>query len=124
MAIYGATRCTFEDRKVDLGKIYEATRPKPAWDEARPASRAAWQRFQEKPPKRSEAAKGLGQRFSVRPRPLPWRGLFVSGPQGVIQHPVLIAGGGITSCLVAGSKHSAEPLFLPGNHEFLWDGNE
>ena len=55
-ALYGATGCTFEDREVDLRKSYEATQPKLAWDEARPASRAAWQRFQEQPPKGSKAA--------------------------------------------------------------------
>ncbi len=47
---------TFEDRETDLRKSYEAARPKLAWDEARPASRAAWQRFQDQPPKGSKAA--------------------------------------------------------------------
>ena len=55
-AQYGAKGSTFEDREVDLRKRYEATQPKLAWDEARPASRAAWQRFQEQPPKGSKAA--------------------------------------------------------------------
>jgi uncharacterized protein YcfJ len=55
-AQYGANGCTFEDREMDLQKSYEATQPKLAWDEARPASHAAWQRFQEQPPKRSKAA--------------------------------------------------------------------
>ena len=55
-ALYGVTGCTFEDREVDLRKSYEATHPKLAWNEARPASRAAWQRFQEQPPKGSKAA--------------------------------------------------------------------
>jgi hypothetical protein len=32
------------------------TQPKLAWDEARPASRAAWQRFQEQAPNGSRAA--------------------------------------------------------------------
>jgi hypothetical protein len=48
-ALYGAKGCTFEDREVDLRKSYEATQPKLAWDEARPASRAAWQRFRSSP---------------------------------------------------------------------------
>ena len=55
-ALYGAKGGTFEDREVDLRKSYEATQPKLAWDAARPASRAAWQRFQEQPPKGSKAA--------------------------------------------------------------------
>ena len=55
-AEYGGKGCTFEDREVDLRKSYEATQPKLAWDAARPASRAAWQRFQEQPPKGSKAA--------------------------------------------------------------------
>ena len=55
-ALYGATGGTFENREVDLRKNYEATQPKLAWDAARPASRAAWQRFQEQPPKGSKAA--------------------------------------------------------------------
>ena len=55
-ALYGVTGCTFEDREVELRKSYEATQPKLAWDAARPASRAAWQRFQEQPPKGSKAA--------------------------------------------------------------------
>ena len=55
-AQYGAKGFTFEDREVDLRKSYEATQPKLAWDEARPASRAAWQRFQDQPPKGSKAA--------------------------------------------------------------------
>ena len=55
-AQYGSKGCTFEDREVNLRKSYEATQPKLAWDEARPASRAAWQRFQDQPPKGSKAA--------------------------------------------------------------------
>ena len=55
-AQYGVNGCTFEDREMELRKSYEATQPKLAWDEARPASHAAWQRFQEQPPKRSKAA--------------------------------------------------------------------
>jgi uncharacterized protein YcfJ len=45
-ALYGAQGSTFEEREADLRKNYEATHPKIAWNEARPASRAAWQRFQ------------------------------------------------------------------------------
>jgi hypothetical protein len=55
-AQYGARGFTFEDREVNLRESYEATQPKLAWDEARPASRAAWQRLQEPPPKGSKAA--------------------------------------------------------------------
>ena len=55
-AQYGAKGSTFEDREVDLRTSYEATQPKLAWDEARPALCAAWQRFQEQPPKGSRAA--------------------------------------------------------------------
>src|ERR1022692_184369 len=46
-ALYGAKGGTFDEREADLRKNYEATHPKIAWNEARPASRAAWQRFQE-----------------------------------------------------------------------------
>jgi uncharacterized protein YcfJ len=54
-AQYG-TKGTFEDREMDLRKSYEAAHPKLAWEEARPASRAAWQRIQEQPPRGSKAA--------------------------------------------------------------------
>jgi len=50
-ALYGAQGSTFKEREADLRKSYEATHAKIAWDEARPASRAAWQRFQEQPSK-------------------------------------------------------------------------
>jgi hypothetical protein len=55
-ALYGINGCTFEDREEDLRKSYEAAEPKLAWDDARPASRAAWQRFQDPPTKKSKAA--------------------------------------------------------------------
>jgi uncharacterized protein YcfJ len=53
-AQYGAMGSTFENREVDLRKSYEATQPKQAWDEARPASRAAWQRLHEQAQKGSK----------------------------------------------------------------------
>jgi uncharacterized protein YcfJ len=55
-AQYGVKGGTFEDREGDLRKSYEATQPKLAWDEARPASRAAWQRLHEQNQKGSKAA--------------------------------------------------------------------
>jgi uncharacterized protein YcfJ len=55
-AQYGTKGGAFEDREVELRKNYEATEAQLAWDDARPASRAAWQRFEEQPPKGSRAA--------------------------------------------------------------------
>jgi hypothetical protein len=55
-ALYGAKGGTFEDREVELRRSYEVTQPKLAWNEARPASRAAWQRFREQRPKGSKTA--------------------------------------------------------------------
>jgi hypothetical protein len=55
-AQFGATGCTFEDREVELRKRYEVTQPKLAWNEARAASRAAWQRIREQPPKGHKTA--------------------------------------------------------------------
>jgi|SRR5271165_1610396 len=55
-ALYGAQGGTFEQREADLRRNYEATHPTIAWNEARPASRAAWQRFQDQPSKRATAA--------------------------------------------------------------------
>ena len=55
-AQYGANEGTFEEREVELRKSYEATQPKLAWGEARPASRAAWQRFRDRRPKGSKTA--------------------------------------------------------------------
>jgi hypothetical protein len=55
-ALYGATGCTFEDRETELRKRYEVAQPKLAWNEARAASRAAWQRIREQPPKGRKAA--------------------------------------------------------------------
>jgi hypothetical protein len=37
---------TFEEREAELRKRYEATGSTLGWDEARPASRAAWQRLE------------------------------------------------------------------------------
>jgi uncharacterized protein YcfJ len=55
-ALYGANAGTFEDREVELRRSYEATHPKLAWDEARPASQAAWQRLHEQNQKKPKAA--------------------------------------------------------------------
>ena len=55
-AQYGALGGTFEDREVDLRRNYEGKRPKLAWDEARPASHAAWQRLHEQAQKKSKVA--------------------------------------------------------------------
>jgi hypothetical protein len=55
-ALYGAKGGTFEDREVELRRSYEVTQPKLAWNEARPASRAAWQRFRDQRPKGSKTA--------------------------------------------------------------------
>ncbi len=38
---------TFEEREAELRKSYESSGSKLSWDEARPASRAAWQRVGE-----------------------------------------------------------------------------
>ena len=38
---------TFEEREAELRKRYEASGSKLSWDEARPASQAAWQRVDE-----------------------------------------------------------------------------
>jgi hypothetical protein len=55
-AQYGAKGGTFEDREVDLRRNHEANQPKLVWDEARPASHAAWQRLHEQNQKGSKAA--------------------------------------------------------------------
>lgn len=44
---------TFEEREVELRKQYESSKPNLSWDEARPASRAAWQKFDKKNPPNS-----------------------------------------------------------------------
>jgi hypothetical protein len=44
---YGSTGSSFDDREGDLRKEYESSGAKLAWQDARPASRAAWQRVQE-----------------------------------------------------------------------------
>jgi len=41
---------TFEDREAELRKRYESYQPKVTWDEARPASQAAWKKFDQKNP--------------------------------------------------------------------------
>ena len=44
-ALYGVQGGTFEEREADLRRNYEASHARIAWNEARPASLAAWQRF-------------------------------------------------------------------------------
>jgi hypothetical protein len=51
--LYCNTGGTFEDREAELRKRYESTKPKLSWEEARPASRAAWQKFDKKNPPNS-----------------------------------------------------------------------
>ena len=46
-AEYGETGATFEEREAELRKRYEATGSKLAWNDARPASYAAWKRLQD-----------------------------------------------------------------------------
>jgi hypothetical protein len=42
---------TFEEREAELRRRYESNKPKLSWDEARPATHAAWTKFdQEQPP--------------------------------------------------------------------------
>ncbi len=47
-AQYGAG--TFEEREAELRREYERSKPKLSWEEARLASRAAWQKFDQKNP--------------------------------------------------------------------------
>lgn len=42
---YGAKGQTFEETEPELRRRYESSNPKLPWTEARPASRAAWNRF-------------------------------------------------------------------------------
>jgi uncharacterized protein YcfJ len=55
-AHYGSKGGAFEDREGELRRNYEATKPKLTWDQARPASRAAWQRLHEQNQNGSKAA--------------------------------------------------------------------
>ena len=55
-AQYGVKGGTFEEREVDLRRTYEANQPKLAWNDARPASYAAWQRLHEGKQKGPKAA--------------------------------------------------------------------
>ena len=41
---------TFEDREAEVRRHYESLQPKLRWEDARPASRAAWQKFDQKNP--------------------------------------------------------------------------
>lgn len=47
---YGTSGRSFDQSEADLRKRYETSKPKLSWDEARPASRAAWQKFEKKKP--------------------------------------------------------------------------
>lgn len=47
---HGATGASFEDSADELRKQYESKKPKVAWNDAQPASRAAWQKFDQKNP--------------------------------------------------------------------------
>lgn len=49
-AQYCSVPGTFEDREAELRKKYESTNPKLGWVEARPASQAAWRKFEQKQP--------------------------------------------------------------------------
>jgi hypothetical protein len=46
---YGAAGKTFEESEAELRRRYEAQNAELAWDDARLASQAAWQRFDSKP---------------------------------------------------------------------------
>ncbi|HUR60223.1 MAG TPA: hypothetical protein VM029_21040 [Opitutaceae bacterium] len=50
---YGKSGKTFDESEAELRRRYEASKPKLSWDEARPASRAAWQKFDTKNPPNS-----------------------------------------------------------------------
>jgi len=45
---YGAAGSTFTDREAELRRQYETTRPSLEWDDARHATRAAWDKFENK----------------------------------------------------------------------------
>jgi hypothetical protein len=45
-AEYGPAGASFEEREADLRKRYESGYPKLSWENARPASRAAWERLE------------------------------------------------------------------------------
>lgn len=47
-AQYSDVPGTFEDREAELRRRYESTKPKLSWEEARPATQAAWNRFDRK----------------------------------------------------------------------------
>ena len=49
-AEYSNVGGTFEDREAELRKKYESYQPKLSWEEARPASYAAWSKFNQKTP--------------------------------------------------------------------------
>lgn len=48
-AEFGSGR--FEDREAELRRRYESNQPGLGWEEARPASQAAWERFDQKKPR-------------------------------------------------------------------------
>lgn len=47
---FGATGRTFEESEVELRRRYEINQPALSWDEARPATEAAWRRFDKNRP--------------------------------------------------------------------------
>ena len=47
---YGTTGSTFEDREAELRREYELSKSSVSWDDAKLASRAAWQKFDKKNP--------------------------------------------------------------------------
>lgn len=50
---YGTKGRSFEEIEADLRRRYEGSNPKISWDDARPASRAAWGRFDKNNPSNS-----------------------------------------------------------------------
>jgi hypothetical protein len=55
-AEYGVKGATFDEREADMRMTYQRSQPKLVWEEARPASYAAWQRIHAQPEKRPKAA--------------------------------------------------------------------
>lgn len=47
---YGVAGKTFEESEAELRRSYESQKPVVTWDEARPASLAAWRKFDQKNP--------------------------------------------------------------------------
>ena len=59
----GGTGTRFEDREAELRRQYEENYPGMSWENARPASRAAWQRLQDR--SSADAAAPRGDRPAV-----------------------------------------------------------